>query len=343
MEPEVINLPDDTTHIFRMTDCTGMFQHARYSVPDPVHGYTTDDNARALLMAALLYETDGDPRYLDLVYRYLQFLLYAWDGNWFRNFMGYDRKFLEYRGSDDCFGRSLWGLGYIHACDVMPGGIRTVAGEILKAAAAKCEELYYIRGKAYAILGLCLLLDIKAREYVAALAADLATALEANATDDWFWFEDCLTYGNAVMPFALLEASNFCDNINWLTAGQRSLDFLLKTTFDNDVFRPVGCKGWYRKGETPAMYDQQPIEACETLLACLRAYTLTGNAAYHTYARNCLAWYVGQNVAGMPLINPATGGCRDGITSKGLNENEGAESLISWHIARLTWKKYNQA
>ena len=336
---EKLNLPKDNTHIFRMTDDTGIFQHAKYSVPDPTHGYTTDDNARALIMAALLYEIEEDPRYLDLAYRYLQFLLHAWDGDWFRNFMNYQRSFLEERGSDDCFGRSIWSLGIVSSAAHLPSGLRKTAVHLLEEALAKCRKLRYIRGKAYTLLGLCKWESPQAEKYIELLATPLAEALAKNARGGWFWFEDELTYCNAVLPLALLEAGCVLNNEDWLSAGKKSLDFLLKNTFRSGVFWPVGCKGWFKKGGVPARFDKQPVEACETLIACLQAYELTGNLSYRAAAEDCLAWYAGKNSAGISLIDPETGGCRDGITTDGLNENQGAESLISWHIARSTWEK----
>jgi len=332
------HMPDDA-HIFRMTDDTGIFQHARYTVPDPSHGYTTDDNARALIMAVSMHEAFGRQKYLDLVYRYMGFLLYAWDGGWFRNFMGYDRTFTEKRGSDDCFGRCVWSLGYALSSRRLPSGLKAAADWLMRSAAEKCRELRYIRGKAYAILGLCRQDNLEAEGVTRRLAADIAAAFDRHSGHEWRWFEDRMTYCNAIIPFALLEASAVTSESRWREIGLESLDFLLDATFRGDTFHPVGCKGWFERSGRCAEYDQQPVEACETLLACVKAYDMTGDSKYLDRARSCLAWYTGKNSLGTSLVDKETGGCMDGLTPAGPNRNEGAESLISWWLAWLSWEK----
>jgi hypothetical protein len=332
------NMPDDA-HVFRMTDDTGIFQHAKYTVPDPSHGYTTDDNARALIMATQMHETFECPKYLDLVYRYMQFLLYAWDGNWFRNFMGYDRKFLEQKGSEDCFGRCIWSLGYAKASRSLPSGLRTTADWLLRAATERCRELRYIRGKSYALLGLCRWGNPDVEDIIRGLATDITIVFDQNSGHGWHWFEERITYCNAIIPFALLEASDAIAESCWRDIGLESLNFLLDATFRENTFYPVGCNGWLEKTGHPAEYDQQPVEACETLLTCVKAYEITGDSKYLDRAQSCLAWYTGKNSLGISLIDKDTGGCMDGITPTGPNQNEGAESLISWWLALLSWKK----
>lgn len=331
-------LPNDT-HVFRMTDDTGMFQHALYGVPDPSEGYTTDDNARALIMAALLFEMTGKHNYLDLVGRYLGFLLYAQNGSWFRNFMDYDRRFAEERGSQDCFGRCIWALGFTASCPCLPAGIRDTAQAMLRRNIPGCNELSFLRSKAYAIIGLNHWYNKRSRELLTKLALDLGTAYEHCAGTRWKWYEETVTYCNAVLPRAMLAAHEATGEKRYLEIGLESLDFLLDATFAGGMFRPVGCKGWFPRGQTPAEFDQQPVEACETLLACLSAYKQTGEKAYCDRAQCCIEWYSGKNSLGISLIDPDTGGCMDGLTPEGLNRNEGAESLISWMIASLVWIK----
>jgi hypothetical protein len=331
-----LKLPDDT-HIFHMTDDTGMFQHSKYSVPDPSEGYTTDDNVRALMMTVMLYETTKDTKYLDLIYRYLSFLLYAGQGAWFRNFMDYSHCFTEEKGSQDCFGRCIWCLGYTVSRPGLPAGIHKAAQSILKRAVPGCNQLKFLRSKAYAVLGLSLWNQKEIQEVSLKMAVDIA-AHEKNFGDGWNWFEDSITYCNAVLPLSMLAAYEVSGDKKFLKTGLESLDFLLKNTFENDVFHPVGCNGWYQKGKERAEFDQQPVEAYETLLACLKAGELTGNTMYMERAKSCLDWYTGKNILGISLIDSDTGGCMDGITSKGCNGNEGAESLIAWITASLAWQ-----
>ena len=162
MKDKGLKIPDDA-HIFRMTDDCGIFQHGRYGVPDPSKGYTSDDNARALIMAVLLFETTRKQEYLELAVRYLSFLLYAQNGAWFRNFMGYGRRFAEDRGSQDCFGRCLWAAGFTASRPGLPAGIRGAAEFLLQQTIPGCGDLTYLRSKAYAILGLSHLRDFKSR------------------------------------------------------------------------------------------------------------------------------------------------------------------------------------
>lgn len=328
-----------TDYIFRLTDDTGMFQHAKRGIPDPSWGYTTDDNARALIMAGLLYERHPERPYLNLLYRYFSFLLYAEKEGWFRNFMDYDRRFTEERGSEDCFGRCIWSLGFVTSLLFLPDDIRRVADELLQKTVDSCGGLHFLRAKAYAVLGLSRWPNKIADQYESLLAQDIAATYRLNAEKDWHWFENTMTYCNSIMPLALLEAHSKTGDKEFLEIGVESLEFLWDSTSRHDLFWPVGCEGWYPKGKAPAPYDQQPVEACGMLLACLKALTLTGNKKHRQRARACLDWYSGKNSLGVSLVDPDTGSCMDGIRSAGLNCNQGAESLISWQIARLAWGK----
>lgn len=336
MKSAGFELPNDA-YIFRMTDDTGMFQHARYAVPDPSEGYTADDNARALIMAVLFFEGTRKQKYLDLIVRYLRFLLFAQNGAWFRNFMDYDRRFTEDKGSQDCFGRCLWALGFTAASSALPAGIRETAESLLRQTAPGCQKLTFLRSKAYALIGLHHWGNAQSRGFLTGLVSDIGAAYEHGAEPDWKWFENELTYCNAVLPWAMLAAYETTRDERHLRIGIESLDFLLSATFADGLFRPVGCKGWFQKGKTPAEFDQQPVEACESLLACLKAYELTGKELYRDRAKQCLDWYTGQNNLGVSLIDPDTGGCMDGLTPEGLNRNEGAESLVSWAISSVSW------
>lgn len=336
MQSREDKLPNDA-YVFRMTDDTGMFQHARCAVPDPSEGYTTDDNARALIMAALLFSKTKKQKYMELAARYLRFLLYAQNGIWFRNFMDYDRRFTEERGSDDCYGRCLWALGFTVSRSDLPAGIRDAAEGLLRQTVSGCEKIAFLRSKAYAIIGLNDWKGDHTREIVTRLASELRAAYEHSAVSGWRWFEDKITYCNAVLPWAMLAAYETTEEKADLEIGLESLRFLLNKTFVGDVFHPVGCWGWYPKEKTPAAFDQQPVEACGTLLACLKAYELTKEDLYWNRAKQCLNWYTGQNSLNKSLIDPDSGGCMDGLISKGLNRNEGAESIVSWMIAWLTY------
>ncbi len=327
----------DTRYLFRLTDDTGLFQHAVLGVPDPKEGYTTDDNARALMLAGMLYGRTGEKKYEELLVRYLSFLFYAERDRWFRNFMGYDRNFLEKRGSEDCFGRCLWALAYTATREGLPGYIRACAERLLHRTAASCSSLASLKGKAYALTGLTIWKDPEAQPFVKMMADSIIDTYAQCRREDWRWFEEKITYCSAILPYSMLcacETEKRCLNI-----GLESLDFLLEITTKNGVFKPVGCKGWLARGETPAEYDEQPVEACSTLLTCLKAHRMTGEKKYEDAARRCFFWYLGMNSRGQTLIDPETGGCRDGLTQNGPNGNEGAESIVCWLIARTIAEK----
>lgn len=328
-------------HIFHMTDDTGMFQHARFSIPDLDKGYCSDDNARALIMAVMLQENLPQADYLRLVYRYLGFVLYAQSQNGgFRNFMTYSRQFTEEEGSEDCFGRCLWALGYTLASPAMPNGIKSACTSAIQRSLARIPTITSLRGQAYTIIGLGMIGGHAANCFIPILAQSLIKQFEQSAQKDWHWFEDILTYDNAVLPWALFVAYHHLGQDHLLRTAQESLDFLDQITFRNGYFQAIGCKGWMVKGAEPTRYDEQPIEACASALTHLAAYNVAGDGAMLELARRSFAWYWGKNSRGESLIDVETGGCCDGITPDGINQNQGAESIASYGIANLSIERY---
>ena len=325
----------DDRHIFRMTDDTGMFQHAIFGVPNPWEGYTTDDNARALLMADLLYEKYGEKKYEDLIYRYLGFLLYAQKKGWFRNFMGYDRDFIEKKGSEDCFGRCLMALGYTVSRRDLPRAAVEACRRILRRTCHSCEDLSCIKGKAYALTGLLLWNEDDAVPLSGLLCDSVLDSYAQNRRENWRWFEEEMTYCSAILPLAMLLSFEHKGEKRCGEVGFESLDFLLENTMRLGYFKPVGCKGWFKKDGAPAEFDEQPVEACGMLAACLQAYRISGDEKYQSFAEKCLNWYTGENSLHSSMIDSETGGCRDGITACGFNDNEGAESIVCYAIALL--------
>ena len=327
----------DDAHIFRMTDDTGMFQHARYSLPNLVEGYTTDDNARALIMAVRLYERLQKPAYLALVYRYLSFVLHAQnESGGFRNFMTYSRIFKEKEGSEDCFGRCLWALGYTLASSAMPRGVKESCATAVSCALPKIPTLEWSRGQAYALIGLSFIEGPEVDGLMSGLADSLINRFAHFAGEkDWRWFEDSLTYGNAVLPWSLFAAYRRLGQDRLVQVARESLEFLDQVTFRDGFFRSVGCNGWFVRGGELARYDEQPIEACAATLAHLAAHQATGNSEMLELARRSFAWYLGENSCRESLIDSETGGCCDGITPDGINRNQGAESIIGYCIAGL--------
>jgi len=328
-------------HIFRMTDDTGMFQHTRYNVPDLDKGYTTDDNARALIMAVMLYEKKREEKYLALVYRYLAFILYAQnDDGHFRNFMTYGRQFTETQGSEECFGRCLWALGYTLASPVIPDGIKAACTSAVSRALPLISSLKCLRGQSYALIGLGFIKGTESDRLILKLADSIAVRFEQCAGEkEWQWFEDSLTYDNAVLPWAMFVAFRQTGQDRFLSIARKSMMFLDQDAFRDGFFRPVGCKGWWLRGSEPVLYDQQPVEASMSTLAHLVAYEVTNDTAMLKLARQSFAWYLGENSSRESLINDETGGCYDGIMAEGLNRNQGAESIVGYCIASLALGK----
>ena len=331
----------DDAHIFRMTDDTGIFQHARFSLPNLTEGYTTDDNARALIMAVMLYEQYQKSSYLALVYRYLGFVLHAQnESGGFRNFMTYGRQFTEKEGSEDCFGRCLWALGFTQASSAMPQGVKEACGAAISRALPRIQNLCRLRGQAYALIGLSHIEGSKADMLLTELTDSMISQYEHDAADkDWRWFENSLRYDNAVLPWALFAAYSRLGQEHLLRVAQESLHFFDKVTFRDGYFRAVGCKGWLLRGSIPAQYDEQPLEASTATLAHLAAYEANGDQKMLELAQKSFAWYLGKNSRNECLIDGESGGCRDGITENGLNLNQGAESIVGYCIANLALAK----
>ncbi|MHB1955703.1 MAG: glycosyltransferase [Sulfobacillus sp.] len=360
---EWMNMPLRTEYLYHLTDDTGIFQHTKFGVPDRSHGYTTDDNARALIAAVMLYKTQRDAGSLNLMNTYLSFVHHAQNHDgYFRNFMGYSRSFLEERGSEDCLGRCLWAIGYTLSEQAVPDNMQNTCRYMLNEALPNLRNLTAPRAMAYALVGLCYVLDTPGatsyafpyphaknedaaeflpREAIVDVVEELSSRLRAQYAakkgPGWHWFEDIITYGNAMLPWALFKASHMCAaSADLQNAAQESLDFLLSVTFSpHGYFRPIGSHGWLVRDGQAARYDEQPIEACETMLACQEAYAALGDPSYLTFAAQCFAWFHGRNSMNQSLIDPQTGACYDGIHSEGLNLNQGSENIVSYCIAHL--------
>jgi len=329
-------------HIIHMTDDTGMLQHSIYGVPNLSKGYTSDDNARALIMAVKLYDQHRVRKVERLIYKYIAFLCNAQnpDGT-FRNFMGYNREFLQEKGSEDCFGRCMWGLCYAFSHDATPQNVKKAAWSLIYHALPNCMKLVSPRANAYLIIGLSYLNQKETNGYISKLAASLADQYEHYTDGDWHWFEASMTYCNAILPWAVLLAYKVTGIDRYQRIGFESLQFLENKTFSNDYFKPIGCNGWLMKGEASAAFDEQPVEACETMLAYMDAYAISGNKLFLDRAKTCFSWYLGKNSKNLTLIDAETGGCYDGIESDGLNLNQGAESVVSFWMAYTEIKKYH--
>ena len=333
-------------HLLAMTDDTGILQHAIFSVPNTREGYTTDDNARALIVSTLLDKSEtraGRCVYSNLSHRYLSFLWLAFhpETGRFRNFLGYDRKWLEDVGSDDSHGRALWSLGTVLGYSGN-AGLRGAAGRLFEAAVPATLKFTSPRAWAFSILGMQAYLDWfpgdRAIQGVRnALANRLLDIYERSHSETWKWFEKSLSYSNARLSQALILAGWRSDNQRMIEAGMDSLKWLVAEQHrdDEDIFVPIGSHGFYLEGNEKARFDQQPVEACATVAACMEVYRLTEESQWLEEARKAFRWFLGKNDLQVPLYDAQTGGCRDGLHPDRVNENQGAESTLSFLMALL--------
>ena len=332
-------------HVARLTDDTGIFQHAVFAVPNQHEGYTTDDNARALI-AAINVEKNGNEvtnSAKTLASRYLAFLWLAFnsDNGRFRNFLTYERQWRESEGSEDSHGRALWALGTA-INQAIDESLRGLAGRLFELAVPAAMTFTSPRAWAFSLFGIQEYLDRfpgdrSAQRQRDTLAGRLLKIYRATRTTDWKWFEESLAYSNARLSQALLLAGSRTSNQELLAAGLESLEWLAaqQRCTMNGHFVPIGSQGFYPKSGEKARFDQQPIEACATVSACLAAYRAIGDDHWRTQAWSAFNWFLGDNDLKTVLYDAATGGCRDGLHPDRANENQGAESTLSFLMALL--------
>ncbi len=350
-------LPElNLNHLNQMTDDTGMLQHAIFTIPNRSEGYTTDDNARALILSTLLERMDKDPRktadspFADSSGLHLSFLEHAFnsDKGRFRNFLRYDRRWNEPVGSEDCHGRALWALGTVLGRS-RDQGCRGAAGRLFEFSLPAVTQFSSPRAWAYALLGIHEYLnsypgDRDAQKVRSALSRRLLEMYESIRRPDWKWFENVLAYGNARLSQALLLVGSTCAHDHMISAGLESLDWLSQAQHCeiNRHFVPIGSQGFYRQDGEKARFDQQPLEAAGAVSACLQAYGVTGDRRWRNEAWSAFNWFLGDNDLQLPLYDATTGGCRDGLHPDRANENQGAESTLSFLMALLEMRSLQQ-
>lgn len=325
-------------HLRHLTDDTGIFQHSIFTIPNYREGYTTDDNARALLVSTLLEEV-GNTDAVDLATRYLAFTWYAFNTETrrFRNFMDYQRNWLEESGSDDSHGRALWALGTVLGRSNTPA-LQNMAGRMFQQSLLAILETTSPRAWAFALIGIHEYLlrfagDSRASQVQGGLAGRLMKLYQQNRKDGWHWFEDKLTYCNATLSHAMLLCGESIPNSTMTEVGLESLHWLLdlqKSEAGGGHFVPIGSNGFYPMNGKRARFDQQPVEAQGMVSACLEAFRITGKKVWHREARRAFEWFLGRNDLHLPVYDPTTGGCRDGLHPDRPNENQGAESTLAF-------------
>jgi len=333
-------------HFLAMCDDTGLFQHAVHSVPDRSHGYCIDDNARALLVACALNQPSETRLPEILTARLAAFVQHAWNPatRRFRNFMGFDRRWLEESGSEDSHGRTLWALGECARSDASASRRRWATALFAEALPA-VEAFGSPRAWAFTLLGLDAYCAVTAEDTLAervrhALATRLMSILAAVETGGWAWFEDGLAYDNARLPQALIVTGMAVRSVEFVDAGLRTLHWLMsQQTTRTGVFRPVGSSSFGDKRTAPRPFDQQPLEVTAAVSACLAAWRVEGDPEWKADAERAFGWFFGANDLSLPLVDPETGGCRDGLHPDRVNENQGGESAVSYLLSQLEMRQ----
>lgn len=339
MHPTKVHARLSLAHLDRMTDSTGLIQHAIYCVPRLESGYTIDDNARALRLCVRLWCREPDDRMLSRLTSYLSLLEYARrPGGGFHNLMSYQRQWLDTDATGDCQGQAVRALAEVLG-STLPEDYRTLACELIDGAVPTLAELRSLRAQAYVVLacGHLWAADgtagrrVEKLESVAWLAAQhLAECYQRSKRSGWPWFESRMTYANAVLPHALFVAARRWPDEPFLGIASESFAFLDQQTLVDDMFCPVGNNGWYSHGEAKAEYDQQPVEAVTMADAAVAAFELTGEERFLRTLGRARGWFDGRNGLGMALADEASGACCDGLHRSGVNRNQGAESTLAY-------------
>jgi hypothetical protein len=323
-----------------MCDDTGLLQHAVHSVPDRHHGYCVDDNARALVLACA-FNHHGERRLPEvLTSRFAAFVQHAWnrETRWFRNFMSFDRRWLEDKGSEDSHGRTLWALGECSRGDANLSR-RRWAEALFAEALPTVKDFRSPRAWAFTLLGLDAYLaaapkDAHASHIRKLLADRLMFILSLVETKDWVWFEEGLAYDNARLPQALIVTGISMEVAEYIEAGLKSLRWLMTLqTAPAGYFRPVGSESFGEKRQLSRAFDQQPLEATATISACAAAWRAEGDVPWRAHVTRVFGWFLGDNDLGLPLVDVETGGCRDGLHPDRTNENRGGESVVCYLLS----------
>jgi len=327
-------------HIKRITDDTGIIQHAKFGIPNLKEGYCLDDNSRALLMVLMAYHQNKDELALNLAPIYLSYIHYMQNKNGtFRNFLSFKRDFLDEVGSEDSFGRTIWALGYLLANSPNDAYYQT-AKLVFFNASPNFENLQSIRGIANTILGVSYYLksnpsDVSIMERLRNLAGKLIKAYKENSSSNWKWFEPLLAYDNGILPLALLHSAKRLNDEKIKVIALESMKFLTEQTLKDGYLSVIGNEKWYLMGGERSMFAQQPVDALAMVLMYHQAFHITGDKEYLSKLFTCFMWFMGENDLRMNLFDFETKGCCDGLERYGVNRNQGAESSLAYLISHL--------
>lgn len=332
--------PLNLTHVRRLTDDTGIVQHAKYGIPNLKEGYCLDDNARALMMVLMAQQYRRTKESQDLITTYLSFIQYMQreDGN-FRNFLSFSRQYLDEIGSEDSFGRTVWALGYLVRY-APNNSYREFAQELLHRSTSHFAGLDHLRGRANAAIGVSHYLayhptDEGMFKLLNVLTDPILDAYEKNHTGDWRWFEYNMSYDNGILPLALLHAYEVTGDERTYNIAMESIAFLEEITMCDGYLTPVGNDGWHQPGKCSPRYDQQAIETMAMVLLYQQAYEVSNERHHLEKMYTSFRWFLGDNSLRIPLYDSETHGCCDGLQQGSINRNQGAESTLAYLISHL--------
>ncbi|MCK4588949.1 MAG: glycosyltransferase [Nanoarchaeota archaeon] len=332
------------SHLVTLTDDFGLIQFANQEIPDLMSGYTLDDNARAMIVCCLHYNMFKEKTQLKLIRTYLNFMEYVQqkDGRLY-NFVDHNREINVKHWSDDAYGRALWALGYLISIPSIPSELKERAEEIFTKAVRTAEEIKSPRAAAFIIIGFYFHNQVQLSTEnilsIKKLADHLVSIYHDASSEEWLWFEEYLTYSNSKLPEALFYAYLATHDKKYLDIAQITLNFLDSITFEKDRFNPIGQNGWYVKNGHRAHFDQQPIDVASMVQTLMLAYRITKKDEYSEKAMTAFQWFLGNNSLQQMVYDEFTGGCHDGLGEFSINLNKGAESTVSYLMARLTIKK----
>lgn len=333
----VLNL----SHVQLLTDDTGIIQHAKFGIPNLKEGYCIDDNARALILSLLAYDQSKNQKALKLMPVYLSFIQYMQreDGN-FRNFLSFNRNYLDEVGSEDSFGRTIWSLGYL-ICAGPNNSYREFGKELFSNSVPHFKNLKYLRAIANTIIGIAYYLNAHPGDELLVteinrLSKTLKDSYQLNKDNNWNWFEDILTYDNAILPLALLNHYEVTGNKESLKTAMESIEFLNSFSFENGYLNPVGNAGWMKKHGKNPIYDQQALETMAMVLLYSKTFAITKDDQYLSMMQVSYEWFLGKNSLHIPLYDFETHGCADGLQYNSVNRNQGAESTLAYFISHFT-------
>jgi len=332
-----------------MTTEFGMFQFSKLNRPDPNSGYTLDDNARALIALCQDYKLTRDIEDLKYINIYLNFISYCIDDDGkFKNYVDVDKNFTPQNNSvnlEDSSGRAIWALGYlVSLAPMLPSNFTKKAEALFRKAMLQTEKMHSTRAMAFIIKGLYYfnrqVKDLDNQIYIKIFADRLVQMYKHESSINWKWFESYLTYANSVLPEALLCAYAVTNKEEYKEIARESFDFLLDNTFSDNSIKVISNKSWHIKGQDKHSYGEQPIDVAYTILALRKFHDIFKDEEYLNKMEIAFNWFLGNNHLKQIIYNPCTGGCFDGLEENNVNLNQGAESTLSYLMARLTIARY---